>query len=90
MSVNDASTTLIAPRPKGLLDPATGSRWATDQIVALETVAASGDPRLAWIIAELMRFAGGSSINGQLSGAAATLLGIENPVINQWGVITDH
>ncbi|MEL7345088.1 MAG: DUF3179 domain-containing (seleno)protein [Pseudomonadota bacterium] len=81
---------LTAAIKTALLDPATGSRWATDQIVALETVAASGDPRLAWIIADLMRFAGGSSINGQLSGAAATLLGIENPVINQWGVITDH
>ena len=30
MSVNDASTTLIAPRPKGLLDPATGKPMAAD------------------------------------------------------------
>ena len=73
-----------------LVNPAVDSRWNTDSFVALGEVAASGDPRLAWLISDLMRFASGTNLNGQLSEAAATLLGIENPVINQWGVITDH
>ena len=73
-----------------LVNPAVDSRWNTDSFVALGKVAESGDPRLAWLISDLMRFASGTNLNGQLSEAAATLLGIENPVINQWGVITDH
>jgi len=32
--------------------------WTRDQNVALDTIANSGDPRLAWLISDLMRFAG--------------------------------
>jgi len=72
------------------LVPATETRWGTEQLVALETVAASGDPRLAWLAADLMRFVSSTGLNRHLSDTAATLLGIDPPFQNQWGIITDH
>ncbi|MEO1748224.1 MAG: DUF3179 domain-containing (seleno)protein, partial [Pseudomonadota bacterium] len=74
----------------GLINPASQSAWGRDQVLALDEVAASGDPRLAWLIADLMRFATGPSLSTILGNAAAKLLGIEPPRINHWGVITDH
>ncbi|MEO1579962.1 MAG: DUF3179 domain-containing (seleno)protein [Pseudomonadota bacterium] len=72
------------------VNSATQSTWGRDQSLALAEVAASGDPRLAWIVADLMRFSSGRQLNAELAAAAATLLGIEEPRQNQWGVITDH
>ncbi|MEL6201354.1 MAG: DUF3179 domain-containing (seleno)protein [Pseudomonadota bacterium] len=74
----------------GLINPASQSAWGRDQVLAVDEIAASGDPRLAWVIADLMRFATGPSLSAILGNAAAKLLGIEPPRINHWGVITDH
>jgi hypothetical protein len=68
----------------------TGQSWGLDQIIALDAVAASRDPRLAWIIADLIRFISSRTLSDTLSEAAADLLGIELPGGNRWGVITDH
>ncbi|MEM8571409.1 MAG: DUF3179 domain-containing (seleno)protein [Pseudomonadota bacterium] len=73
-----------------LIRTAEQGQWEPEQSEALETVARSGDPRLAWIIADLMRFASSSRLNGSLSEAAAELLEIETPEENAWGIITDH
>ncbi|WP_282094763.1 DUF3179 domain-containing (seleno)protein [Epibacterium ulvae] len=72
------------------VDSVAQSTWGRDQTVALEEVAASKDPRLAWVIADLMRFVSGPDLSRQLSDAAATLLDVRSPRRNQWGVITDH
>ncbi|MEM9707978.1 MAG: DUF3179 domain-containing (seleno)protein [Pseudomonadota bacterium] len=72
------------------VESVTQSSWGRDQTVALETVAASQDPRLAWIVSDLMRFASGQRLSAALSATAAGLLQIETPTINQWGIITDH
>ena len=37
-----------------------------------------------------MRFASGRRLNTALAGAAASLLGIETPQENRWGIVTDH
>ncbi|MEO0545065.1 MAG: DUF3179 domain-containing (seleno)protein [Pseudomonadota bacterium] len=74
----------------GLVNPATQSAWGRDQVLALDEIAKSGDPRLAWLIADLMRFATGPSLSAILGNAAAEVLGIEPPRINHWGVITDQ
>lgn len=74
----------------GLINPASQSTWSRDQVLAVDEIGKSGDPRLAWLIADLMRFATGPSQSAILGGAAAKLLGIEPPRINHWGVITDH
>ena len=66
------------------------SGWGPEQSAALDEIVAAGDPRVAWIISDLMRFVSGPQLNGILAGAAAQLLGIEVPRQNHWGVITDH
>lgn len=66
------------------------SRWGDVQSRALDTVEASGDPRLAWIISDLMRFANSQQLLNALGNAAATLLEVDAPAQNHWGIITDH
>jgi hypothetical protein len=64
--------------------------WGPDQAIALDEIAASKDPRIAWIIADLMRFISDRGLHTELANAASKLLGIELPNENHWGVVTDH
>ncbi|MBO6509119.1 MAG: DUF3179 domain-containing protein [Roseibium sp.] len=64
--------------------------WGKDQVVALETIANSKDPRLAWIISDLMRFVTSGQLNAILAEAASSLLEKDIPTENNWGVLTDH
>ena len=66
------------------------STWGRTQSEALAEIAASGDARLAWPISDLMRFVSNSRLSAELTAVAATLLGIEPPATNGWGVVTDH
>lgn len=66
------------------------SSWGQKQEQALEVIAQSGDPRLVWIISDLMRFSSGQGLTNALSGAAATLLGKALDEGGHWGVVTDH
>ena len=66
------------------------SSWEREQSIALTEIAKSGDPRLAWHISDLMRFAAGQRLSAELSVAAGALLGIETPLQNNWGVVTDY
>jgi len=68
----------------------TQSSWGRDQALALNEVIEAGDPRVAWIIADLMRFITSPQLQAGLSSAAADLLEIEPPSRNHWGVVTDH
>ncbi|MEM7462612.1 MAG: DUF3179 domain-containing (seleno)protein [Pseudomonadota bacterium] len=72
------------------IDSAKNSAWGSAQTLALGEIAKSEDPRLVWIIADLMRFAPQSQLNTVLTAAGAKLLGIDMPRSNQWGIITDH
>ncbi|WP_425093103.1 DUF3179 domain-containing (seleno)protein [Tropicimonas sp. S265A] len=73
-----------------VVDGVANSTWGRDQTIALGEIAASGDPRLAWIISDLMRFGSGSQLAAKLTGAASDLLGKEIGPRNHWGVTTDH
>ncbi|MBT0958496.1 DUF3179 domain-containing protein [Alphaproteobacteria bacterium KMM 3653] len=66
------------------------SVWGAEQVQALEAIAASGDPRLGWIIADMMRFVTSGGLNQQLSDAGSSLLGKDLPRQNHWGALTDH
>ncbi|MEM8818326.1 MAG: DUF3179 domain-containing (seleno)protein, partial [Pseudomonadota bacterium] len=66
------------------------SLWDDDQEAALQTIAASGDPRLAWIISDMMRFTWRQSFDNALAEAAAKLLQIEFQSHRRWGEVTDH
>ncbi|MEM7240344.1 MAG: hypothetical protein AAF501_21295, partial [Pseudomonadota bacterium] len=64
--------------------------WGEDQAVALATITGSKDPRLVWIITDLMRFVPDRELNATLSTAASELLGKDLRSGNNWGIITDH
>ncbi|MEL6767155.1 MAG: DUF3179 domain-containing (seleno)protein [Pseudomonadota bacterium] len=66
------------------------SLWDEDQSAALEVIARSEDPRLAWIISDMMRFTWRQSFDDALAAAAAGLLGIEYKTHRRWGEVTDH
>ena len=61
-----------------------GREWGA-QRKALEKIVDSKDPRLAWIIADLMRFS-----EGGLPKAAEKLLDIKFKDRNHWGTTIDH
>lgn len=73
-----------------LVDSAKQSSWGEEQADALATIAGSGDPRLVWIISDLMRFVTGPTLNATLTDAASQLLGKDLPNQNSWGNVTDH
>ncbi|MEM9975077.1 MAG: DUF3179 domain-containing (seleno)protein [Pseudomonadota bacterium] len=72
------------------VDSAEQSTWGSEQIAALEVIAASGDPRLAWPISDLMRFISSPGLSRELAGAAGQLLGVELEARHPWGATTDH
>ncbi|MEM7642137.1 MAG: DUF3179 domain-containing (seleno)protein [Pseudomonadota bacterium] len=84
------SPSLEAAVRTAFVDSANQSVWSRDQVAALAEIAASGDPRLAWHISDLLRFTAGLQLTDTLTDAASTLLGKEMPDQNQWGAVTDH
>lgn len=66
------------------------STWGRDQSLALTEISESKDPRLVWLISDLMRFSNGSELNFLLSSAAANLLQVELQTNYNWGIVTDH
>ncbi|MEM8914719.1 MAG: DUF3179 domain-containing (seleno)protein [Pseudomonadota bacterium] len=72
------------------VDSVTSSTWGNDQTLALNEIAESMDPRLAWIISDMMRFVPDIGLHSALASAAGELLGKELASDNQWGAVTDH
>ncbi len=66
------------------------STWGAEQTAALAEIAASGDPRVAWLVSDMMRFVSNPRLSATLGDAAAALLGIPPPSGNQWEEITNH
>jgi len=64
--------------------------WSGPQATALAEIVASDDPRLAWLISDMMRFVSSPDLSAVLETAAADLLDITPPAQNQWEVITNH
>lgn len=64
--------------------------WGPEQDAALDIIAASGDPRLAWLISDLMRFVWQRDIQEQLASAAGQLLGKTWGEGDPWNQIIDH
>lgn len=72
------------------IDAVQQSLWGDAQAAALDKIAASGDPRLAWIISDRMRFTWQPDFNNALAAAAAKLLKIEFVDHKRWHLINDH
>ena len=72
------------------IDGMQSSDWSRDKQTALYEITQSGDPRLAWIITDRMRFVWQPHVDDALAGAAAELLGITLKTRSRWGELTDH
>jgi len=72
------------------IDSVALSTWDANQDLALAEIAKSKDPRLVWIISDMMRFVPSQRLNESLTNAASDLLGKEFRFENSWGVVTDH
>jgi hypothetical protein len=72
------------------IDSTTQSTWQEAQKIALDEIVKSKDPRIVWLIADLMRFIPVQQLNTELANAATKLLGIKTPLGNHWRVVTDH
>ncbi|MGH2952092.1 MAG: DUF3179 domain-containing (seleno)protein [Solirubrobacterales bacterium] len=62
---------------------------------ALETVAGSGDPRLAWLVSDLLRFVSGGAEEAALVSAFGELTGVDigedaEEAGSSWLAVTDH
>ena len=67
-----------------------GGVWGRDQSLALAEIVGSEDPRLAWIISDMIRFTWQPELEQVLATAAAQLLKIEFQSHRRWAEITDH
>lgn len=88
--VSALSSSLRAAVQVAFVDSFSQRAWGPDQNLALEEIAASNDPRLVWIIGDMLRFVSDRSINAALTEAASSLLEKDLPTENSWGNITDH
>ncbi|MEL6915846.1 MAG: DUF3179 domain-containing (seleno)protein [Pseudomonadota bacterium] len=66
------------------------SIWTQVEQDALAVIVASEDPRLAWIISDMMRFTWRRAFDNSLAAAAADLTGITYDGPRRWGTLTDH
>jgi hypothetical protein len=72
------------------VDSLATSSWGPDQNLALTEIASSGDPRLAWVITDMMRFTWRASFDDALAEAASKLLGLTLETPQRWNELTDH
>ncbi len=72
------------------IDGLQGSTWGIDQIEGLKTIVESNDPRLAWLITDLMRVVGPSSFMTTLTDATDELLSFSLDRNNPWGDAVNH
>ena len=68
------------------------SSWGQPNSNALATLVAAQDPRIVWLISDLLRFTWQRELYDELADAGAQLLGIEfdDETENRWIEITDH
>ncbi len=64
--------------------------WGPEQRTALQEIAQSGDPRLAWLISDMMRFTWRQGFHLDLARAGAELLGIEFETPQLQHELTNH
>jgi len=65
-------------------------RWGAKQKDGLEVIANSGDPRVVWLISDLLRITSGFGLSTDLTNAASKLLGVEFNHSRSWGDVTDQ
>lgn len=64
--------------------------WGVDQIQAMDTIAASEDPRLAWIVTDMLRFLPEPTMRNHFRLTLNRLLDTELDSLDTWHDATDH
>lgn len=64
--------------------------WREGETEAFETLAASDDPRVAWVLADMMRFAWRPEFSVSLADVGTELLGIDPPRVDARNTMIDH
>ncbi len=64
--------------------------WGLEQEDAIQVISESGDPRLAWLVSDLMRIAGSTNLMSSLAASADLLLNTSLDTENIWGDTVDH
>ncbi len=72
------------------IDSTALTTWDTNQQLALAAIGKSADPRLAWIISDMLRFVPTQEPQLALTAAASALLGKEFNPEDAWHDITNH
>jgi len=72
------------------IDSMTLGVWGENQDLALDAIAKSKDPRLGWIISDMLRFISSSRPYSTLTRAATELLGKDFNANDSWPKITNH
>ncbi|MEM7563017.1 MAG: DUF3179 domain-containing (seleno)protein [Pseudomonadota bacterium] len=72
------------------IDSVNEGTWGPEQSIALLEIAEAGDPRVVWVITDMMRFTWQREVFEQLGGAAVKLLGIELSSHEVWKEVTNH
>ena len=81
---------LITAIRLAFIESVTQSVWGRDQIIALDEIAQSKDPRLAWIISDMMRFSWQRDVYETLADTAGKVLGKDMGSNRLWAAVTDH
>ncbi|MEM9044193.1 MAG: DUF3179 domain-containing (seleno)protein [Pseudomonadota bacterium] len=84
------SEELAAAVKVAFIDSMEQGSWGPDQSEALTVISESKDPRLAWIMSDLMRFVSSRDLNLSLATASSDLFGKQIRGPNYWGEVTDH
>ena len=86
-AVNTAFAGAVAP-----IGSVPRSSWGQPNSTALKTLVAAKDPRVVWLISDLLRFTWQRELYDELADAGARLLGIEfdDETENRWNEVTDH
>ncbi len=66
------------------------SSFVTSDRQSLDALADSGDPRVAWPLSDIMRFAGSGEANEILVSAASSVTGLSLGGPGAWGELVDH
>lgn len=85
----------LAPELLASLDIIFGDELADglfigDELEALEMLKSSEDPRVAWLIADMMRFITAPESVALLQATAEELMGISLNPVSAWGEMVDH
>lgn len=84
------SAALQSAMQVAFVDSMSQSTWGSDQSIALDEIVEANDPRVVWVISDLMRFVADRTVSAQLTDAASVLLGRSFQSGRSWGEVTDH